>query len=79
MILVRGAEYFRNEHEPSFFIGNYVMLNSGGPVMIVVDFDEHNVVAAWQSDDSIHEHTFPGSCVHRHDPASDKNKATRLQ
>ena len=68
LIRLKRAEDFRGPEEPGFQIGNYVRLNSGGPVMMVVDVMHEDVVVAWRTEDGISERTFPAPCVHRVDP-----------
>ena len=68
---ISSAESFADEREPSLKLGNFVILNSGGPIMIVVDLDGPAVVASWcDRAGQIYEHRFPAACVHRVSPAS---------
>jgi uncharacterized protein YodC (DUF2158 family) len=63
---VRSAETFQDEREPAFWLGNFVELNSGGPIMMIVEQEGDAVVAAWQDKAGrTHERSFPAVCVHR--------------
>ncbi len=53
------------EGEAPINLGDHVMLNSGGPVMLVVDVEGENVTASWRTGSGIQEATFPRACVHR--------------
>jgi uncharacterized protein YodC (DUF2158 family) len=64
--LVAPAESFADTREPPLWLGNLVRLNSGGPVMLVVDVDDQAAVCAWRnSGGKTLEHSFPVACVHR--------------
>jgi uncharacterized protein YodC (DUF2158 family) len=52
----------RSTYGSAYCIGDYVVLNSGGPTLLVVDFENGKVVCA-QSDGT--EHVFPQACVSR--------------
>lgn len=68
---VRTAESFLDPREPELGLGNFVRLNSGGPLMMVVDRDGPIAVFAWRDHAGmISEHSFPVACVHRVSPAS---------
>jgi uncharacterized protein YodC (DUF2158 family) len=56
--------------EPPLRIGNVVMLNSGGPRMMIVDFDNlGNVCVSWrESTGATLELVIAGVCVHRVSP-----------
>ncbi len=49
---------------PPLGIGDRCMLNSGGPVMTVVDMNDDAVVVAWRGE-AVTEDTFPRACVRR--------------
>jgi uncharacterized protein YodC (DUF2158 family) len=53
--------------EPAFRIlphlGMHVVLNSGSPVMTVVDFYGPYIVCAWRDGDDVREATFNVLCV----------------
>lgn len=49
---------------PPLGIGDRCMLNSGGPVMTVVDMNADDVVVAWRGE-AVTESTFPRACVRR--------------
>lgn len=55
--------------EPPLTIGDWCKLNSGGPKMLVVDFDINNVVCAWEeynyNERLVRERKFPRVCVYR--------------
>lgn len=56
-------------NDPPLRIGDVVRLLSGGPKMIVVDFDGSRIVASWlNKDGTAEEHSFPSHCVHRVSP-----------
>jgi uncharacterized protein YodC (DUF2158 family) len=66
LILVASAESFRDQREPPFRVGDVVRLNSGGPRVVIVDFDENTVTVSWRGENgSTFECTFPSVCVHR--------------
>jgi uncharacterized protein YodC (DUF2158 family) len=66
MKLIARAEDFNDPREPVLRIGDVVMANSGGPPMMVVDFDDKTVTCAWRMDDgSASEAAWPRPCVHR--------------
>lgn len=45
-------------------IGQWVMLNSGGPDMLVVDVcDNGELVCAWENESSINEYAFNPVCL----------------
>lgn len=71
--LVQTAETFRDSREPAMRIGDFVKLNSGGPVMMVVDRpDERVALVAWKDRAAqVHERSFAVPCVHRVSPASE--------
>lgn len=64
--LVARAENFQDEREPSFKIGDLVRMNSGGPIMLVVDFEDDQVEVAWKRKDGVVEgYRWPRVCIHR--------------
>jgi hypothetical protein len=66
LTVVATAEELHDAHEPPLFIGNRVLLNSDGPVLLVVDVDCDNVTVAWRSTSGEpHEHMLPAACFHR--------------
>ena len=66
LVRVHSVEFFADCREPPLSLGNFVRLNSGGPIMMVVDRDEPFVVVAWRDREGrTHEHCFPAPCVHR--------------
>jgi uncharacterized protein YodC (DUF2158 family) len=45
-------------------IGTRVMLKSGGPSMLVVDYEDDQLVCAWKTEDhNTSEDIFPDVCV----------------
>jgi len=56
--------------EPPFAIGNIVMLNSGGPKMMIVEnHDADRVTAAWLDETGQpYESSFPRVALHRVSP-----------
>ncbi|MDP1630200.1 MAG: DUF2158 domain-containing protein [Caulobacter sp.] len=62
---VARADSFHDAREPALRIGDVVQLNSGGPAMLVVDFEDDSVVAAWRTANGVEEVEFPKPCVHR--------------
>jgi uncharacterized protein YodC (DUF2158 family) len=49
---------------PPLGVGDRCMLNSGGPVMTVVDFADDEVVVSWDGEGGM-ESTFLRACVRR--------------
>ena len=49
---------------PPLGVGDRCMLNSGGPIMTVVDVGDDEVVVAWRGE-AISESVFPRACVRR--------------
>jgi uncharacterized protein YodC (DUF2158 family) len=69
LIRVASGEAYQDSREPGLTIGDIVMLNSGGPRMMIVDIlDDGRVVAAWRDGDAVVEHSFPRLGVHRVSP-----------
>ena len=63
---VKSADEFRIPGEPPLGVGDCVMLNSGGPLGLIVDIlGGDHVVVAWHIRSSIIERTLPAVCVHR--------------
>jgi uncharacterized protein YodC (DUF2158 family) len=54
-----------NEREPPLQIGNLVRLNSGGPILLVVDVSNQITVAWRDQSGCAHESTLPEKCLHR--------------
>ncbi len=66
---IANASTFSDEREPPFRIGDIVQLNSGGPKMAVVDFEDGHVIVAWRNDEgSAEELSLPRGCLHRISP-----------
>jgi uncharacterized protein YodC (DUF2158 family) len=66
---IAAAESFQHPSESLLRIGSIIQLNSGGPKMMVVDYDGINVLAAWRdSEGAVQEGSFPPACVHRVSP-----------
>lgn len=64
--LVKRLEDIQDPRQPPVTIGNVVMLNSGGPKMMVVDIASNDIVTgAWVNEGKVEEMEFPRSCVHR--------------
>jgi hypothetical protein len=64
--IVQSAESFYRQGEPPIGIGDQVILNSGGPIGLVVDApSEANVVVAWPVNGAIVERQLSTACVHR--------------
>jgi hypothetical protein len=64
LVRVAKAGSFHDAREPPLVIGNYVRLNSGGPLCTVVDLDGDQVTVGWPSG----EVTLPRGCIHRGAP-----------
>lgn len=62
---VAKAEHFRDSREPPLRLGDWVCLNSGGPVALVVDDDGNLLTIAWRNRSGAAESTLPRACVHR--------------
>ena len=74
--VVPSPQWFNDPREPQLSLGNFVRLNSGGPIMMVVDREGHFVVVSWQDlAGNVREHRFPAVCVHRVLPASAETAA----
>lgn len=56
-------------HMQPDFIGDVVVLNSGGPTMLVVDIDGECVTVAHRHAGIVYEHKFPRPCLTRLDAA----------
>jgi hypothetical protein len=70
--MVARAESFRNLREPPLQIGDYVQLNGGGPILLLVAIDGENVTVAWRhADGEVSEASLPQSCLHRRCPLRD--------
>jgi uncharacterized protein YodC (DUF2158 family) len=65
LTMISPAESFHDAREPPLVIGNRVRLNSGGPIMLVVDINDDAVIVAWRDSGGSREHNFPALCVHR--------------
>jgi uncharacterized protein YodC (DUF2158 family) len=65
--LIRCAEDFRGPEEPPMQIGSVVRLNSGGPMMVVVDIivPGERLLTAWYYDGEYYEDEFHDATVHR--------------
>jgi uncharacterized protein YodC (DUF2158 family) len=64
--LVDSSENFADVREPPLLIGHFVRLNSGGPIMMVVEHSKTGVIAAWRDRNGrVLERNFPTACVHR--------------
>ncbi len=63
--LVATSESFQDSREPDFRVGDLVRLNSGGPIMLVVDVEGRQITTSWKSVDGIEEWTLPRPCFHR--------------
>lgn len=65
LIKISDAEAFQDAREPMFCVGSIVMLNSGGPLMLIVDVDDDRFTCAWRNRGEIAEAIFPRVCIHR--------------
>lgn len=65
LVVVATAESFRVPGEPELRIGDVVMLNSGGPVGLIVDTDGSNIVFSWRVDGKTYEMESSAACFHR--------------
>ena len=66
LIRLAVSEKFKDQREPPLRIGDLVRLNSGGPVLLVVDFENDLLVLAYRSEGGqAVETTLPIACVHR--------------
>jgi hypothetical protein len=63
--LVAKAEQFRDSREPPLRIGDWVRLNSGGPIALVVDAGELLTVAWRNPNGLVSESTLAPACYHR--------------
>jgi uncharacterized protein YodC (DUF2158 family) len=64
--LVDSSENFVDGREPPLMIGHFVRLNSGGPIMIVVEHSKTIVTVAYRDRvGAVLERNFPTACVHR--------------
>lgn len=64
--LIASAESFHDVREPPLSTGNFVRLNSGGPLLMVVDVEADRITVAWRdAAGQAHECEFPRPCVHR--------------
>lgn len=64
--LVQSGDDFQNTAEPDLTIGTIVRLNSGGPAMLVVDFEpDGKYVCGYKDGEKTTEITLPRECIHR--------------
>lgn len=64
--LVRPASAFVDGREPPLQIGNLVILNSGGPVGLVVGIEGDEIVVAWApGEGDASEFQASRACFHR--------------
>jgi uncharacterized protein YodC (DUF2158 family) len=69
--IIKTAEDFHDAREPPLRLGNWVCLNSGGPIMTVVDIEGGEVTVAWRTKDGhTRESDFPAACLRRYHPQS---------
>ena len=56
------------DKHPVYHIGDLVVLNSGGPIMVVVDIlSDHKVITAYKFETNlVTEHEFPTKCLTPH-------------
>ena len=62
---IAGPEEFQDAREPEVGLGDLVRLNSGGPIMLVVDVDGDVVTTAWKCSGLVVEHQWQRPCIHR--------------
>lgn len=65
LVVVATAESFRVPGEPELRVGDVVMLNSGGPVGLIVDTDGSDIVFSWRVGDKTYEMESSAACFHR--------------
>jgi len=66
LTLAAAAESFCDIREPPLFVGNWAMLNSGGPRLLVVEASDDSIVVAWKNNAGVtHERKLPRACLHR--------------
>jgi uncharacterized protein YodC (DUF2158 family) len=65
--IVAEGESFKDSRESEFGIGDVVRLNSGGPLMMIVDIDPFGeIVVSWRDQEAdVKEASLPAACVHR--------------
>lgn len=62
---IASSAEFQDIREPGFRIGDLVRLNSGGPIMMVVDIDGSKVTTAWATSGQVAECSWFRPCLHR--------------
>lgn len=63
---VAQGSSFQDDREPRLRIGDIVRMNSGGPIMLVVDLNGPRVTTAWRArSGTVYEQKIPSICVHR--------------
>ena len=65
LVIVATAESFRVPGEPDLRIGDVAMLNSGGPVGLIVDIEGDQAVFSWRVEEQTYEMSSPSACFHR--------------
>jgi len=58
---------FQEAGEVPLIIGDFAQINSGGPVMVIVDSATDSALTVSYRDDGgeVHEHIMPRECLHR--------------
>jgi uncharacterized protein YodC (DUF2158 family) len=67
LIVVTPVHVFHPNGPPSWVVGDEVVLNSGGPVELVVDVDRDMVTTAYRCRGGTYESTLPAICFRRPD------------
>jgi uncharacterized protein YodC (DUF2158 family) len=68
LTLIATGESFQDRREPQLRIGDRVELNSGGPLLLVVEDAAETLTVAWRGQLGVSEATFPRACLHRWRP-----------
>ena len=65
LTLVARAGSFRDYREPSLTVGDWVRLNRGSPLALIVDLAAEITVAWRERDGRVRELKLPENCFHR--------------
>lgn len=64
LMVLATSESLQDSREPQLTIGDLVVLNSGGPVSLIVGETEDKFTVAWQYE-QVYEYTAYKACFHR--------------
>lgn len=64
LVFVGDGQSLRRPSDPPIGIGSMVILNSGGPEMLVVDVDGDKLTCSWMNGGVAHETVLPEPTVH---------------